>query len=75
MNIIICWLKEIWRSIPQWIDGSYGISGHLYVDKEYHTGCNVTISECEECGKISITWSGGKEVDDMDKFVGEHFIN
>lgn len=75
MNKIICWLKEIWRSIPQWIDGNYPISGHLFVDEEYHTGCNVTISRCEVCGKVSITWSGGKEVDSIDEFAGEHFIN
>lgn len=75
MNKLICWLKEIWRSIPQWIDGNYPISGHLFVDEEYHTGCNVTISRCEVCGKLDISWSGGKEVNSRDEFIGEHFIN
>ena len=71
---IICFLKEIWRSIPQWMNGSYPISGHLFVDEEYYTGCNVTISRCEVCGKYEINWSGGKEVDSSDKFIGEHLI-
>lgn len=32
MDKIICWLKEIWRSIPQLINGNYPISGHLFID-------------------------------------------
>lgn len=59
MNTIICYIKGIFRSIPQWIDGSYPISGHLFVDKEEHYNCKVIISECEYCGKIDIAWSEG----------------
>ena len=67
MEKITCFLKGIWRSLPQWLDGSYPISGHLFVDQEYHKECDVIISKCETCGKISINWQGGKEVNTLEE--------
>lgn len=66
MKEIICYIKGIFRSIPQWVDGSYPISGHLFVDQEYHKGCDVVIGKCETCGKIDITWKGGQEVNNLE---------
>jgi hypothetical protein len=66
MEKLICFIKGICRSIPQLIDGSYPISGHLFVDQEYHKGCDVVIGKCETCGKIDISWQGGKEVDNLE---------
>lgn len=62
MKKINCWLKGIWRSLPQWLRGDYPISGHLFVDTEEHEGCKVMVGKCEHCGKVSITWSGGREI-------------
>jgi hypothetical protein len=58
MNKILCVLKEIWRSISslQLWSGGYPISGHDFVDIEEHKNCAVTVSKCEVCGKIDITW-------------------
>lgn len=71
---ILCWIKSIFRSLPQIINGELPISGHLLVDEEYHTGCNVTISKCEVCEEIHITWSGGREVYSRKEFIGEHYL-
>jgi hypothetical protein len=53
---IICWLKGIWRSLPNIMQGDYPIDGCDYVEKEKHENCTVEISECEHCGKVDITW-------------------
>lgn len=50
--IIFCWLKEIFRTIINFIP----ISGHDFVDIEEHENCKVIISKCEYCGKIDISW-------------------
>jgi hypothetical protein len=53
---LICWLKGIWRSIPNALSGDYPIDGCDYVDIEEHQNCEVTVSKCEHCGKIDISW-------------------
>lgn len=62
MNKIDCYLKGIWRSLPQWLSGNYPISGHTFVDTEEHYNCKVIISECEDCGKIHISWTNGSGI-------------
>lgn len=57
MKKLDCWLKGILRSLPQWLNGNYPISGHLFLDKEEHSNCKVVVSECEHCGKVDISWS------------------
>lgn len=67
MNTLICFLKGIWESLLHQLDGGvYPISGHLFVDQEYHKGCDVVIGKCETCGKIDITWQGGQEVNSLE---------
>ena|GEM_PF-6716786 len=51
--IIICWLKEFWRTITS----SVSISGHDFVEIEKHENCKVYVCECKKCGKIDISWS------------------
>ena len=46
------------------------MDGHNYQDIEYHRGCDVAISKCEICGKIHISWSGGREIKDVKEFYG-----
>jgi len=62
MKNLICFIKGIWESLPQWLSGGYPISGHLFVDKEEHENCKVIISECENCGEIHISWRGGNDI-------------
>lgn len=57
MKNVICYLKGIWRSLPQWLSSEYPISGHLFKDIEEHENCRVVISECETCDKVDISWS------------------
>lgn len=56
---IICFFKTIWRSLGRgmnlFLDGT-PISGHDYIDTEIHENCQVTISKCEICGDIDISW-------------------
>jgi len=55
---IICFIKELFRSgtsLQMW-QGGFPISGHDYVDIEEHENCTVTVSKCEVCGKIDISW-------------------
>jgi hypothetical protein len=53
---IICWLKGIWRSFPNILQGDFPIDGCDYVDIEEHKNCTVIVSKCEHCGKINISW-------------------
>ena len=55
MNII-CFVKSIYRSIPNLFSGLSPFSGHDYIDIEEHENVKVTISECQCCGKIDISW-------------------
>ncbi len=59
MNKIICFIKGIWRSLPQWLSGDYPISGHLFVVEEEYENCRVSVEHCETCGKLNISWSQG----------------
>ena len=67
MEKIICFLNGIWQSLLHQLNGGeHAISGHLFVDKEYHKGCDVIISRCETCNKLDITWQGGQEVSNLE---------
>ena len=55
---IFCWLKGIYRTLLRpsvWLDG-IPTDGCDYVDIEEHKNCTVTISKCDYCGKIDISW-------------------
>ena len=56
---LICFLKGIYRSIPQYLNLDYTISGHDFVDIEEHDNCHVVISKCETCDKVDISWAEG----------------
>lgn len=56
MEQIICWLKGIWWSAEGWPFG-FKVSGHVFKTLEEHENCKVFISECEDCGKIDISWT------------------
>lgn len=58
MKIIICWIKEAWRTLTT----QEPFSGHDFVVTELHENCQVEISECEHCGKIDISWCKGDSV-------------
>lgn len=49
---LICFIKEIWRTLTTGLP----FDGHDYVDVEEHENCTVTISKCEICGKVDISW-------------------
>jgi hypothetical protein len=53
---IICYLKGIWRSLPNILNGDYPIDGCDFVETEIHENCRVSIAKCEHCGKINISW-------------------
>lgn len=56
MNRIYCFLTGIIRSIRIGWPFNYPMSGHVFVDQEEHKNVKVTISKCEACNKIDITW-------------------
>ena len=47
----------MWGSIWTLMGSGYPLSGHNWVDIEEHENCKVTVSECEICGKIDISWT------------------
>ena len=56
---ILCFIRGVWTSLPQYISGNYPISGHMFMDIEEHDNCKVVVSKCENCGKLDISWSNG----------------
>ena len=52
-----CWIKGLWRSIEIGWPSNYRMSGHTFVNEEEHKNCTVTISRCETCGELDISWS------------------
>lgn len=58
MNKLFCWLKTLFRSFSRlgFFQDGIPISGHDYVDKEVHEKVTVTISKCEFCGEVDISW-------------------
>lgn len=52
INRWICALKSVWGGWPF----DYYISGHQFVDVEYHRNKYVTVAVCECCGKVDISW-------------------
>lgn len=57
--IIICWLKELFRSLTGvgFYQDGIAMSGHDYVEIEEHENCKVTICKCKTCDKIDVSWS------------------
>lgn len=51
-----CWIMTIIDSIRGGFPFNYPTSGHEWRDTEVHKNCEVTISECEVCGEIDISW-------------------
>ena len=56
INIIFCWLKGLWRSSSSLFMTGFLFSGHDYEVIEEHKNCIVTVSKCEQCGKVDISW-------------------
>lgn len=52
-----CWLKGIYLSLATGWPFNFRVSGCDYVDIEEHENCKVSISKCECCGKVDISWS------------------
>jgi hypothetical protein len=52
MNKWQCWLEAVWNTLKI----GQRTSGHNWVDIEEHKNCTVTVSKCEVCGKIDISW-------------------
>lgn len=50
MKEIECAMRE-----RRTVDGT-PISGHIFCDTEEHDNCHVTVSVCENCGKVEIGW-------------------
>jgi hypothetical protein len=57
MKRILCYIKTIISSIQGGFPFNYPVSGHTFVDEEEYQNCKVTISRCENCGKVDISWS------------------
>ena len=45
------------RSIIDSLRMQSKVSGHTWKDVEEHKNCSVTISKCEDCEKVDISWS------------------
>lgn len=56
-HTLICWLKTIWRTLSTggW-QGGFVFDAHEWVDQEEYENCKVTVSKCEVCGKVEISW-------------------
>lgn len=52
MNRMFCFLRTVWRSIPQILSFSYPIEGHAYY--ETYKNDDVQILKCMECGKYDV---------------------
>ena len=60
MNKLVCWIKTTYHSLSWgWPFTEEYFSGHTFVDEEVHENCQVTISRCEHCGKLDISWCRG----------------
>lgn len=49
--------KEIECAMREWrTEDGTPVLGHVFVDIEEHDNCHVTVSKCENCGRIDIGW-------------------
>lgn len=65
LGIWLCWWRRFWYSLTTGLN----VDGHFYKDDEVHKNCEVTISYCEICGKMNISWAknNGLSVGSLDE--------
>ena len=56
MNKLECLIKGWIATIRGGWPFNFPVSGHEWVDTEEHHNVTVTVSECELCGKVDLTW-------------------
>ena len=62
---IDCFFVGLWETLRHWFRrNKETVSGHTFVDAQVYRNCAVIVTNCEDCGKIDITWVyEGKQTD------------